>query len=679
MHRDLKPTNLMLTRDGRLKVADFGVARSMADSITRVSMMSAGTLVYMSPQQAMGEEPAPADDIYALGATLYELLTGKPPFHTGDVRVQMFQRKPDSIAVRRKVHGVAAGPVPPEWERALAACLAKEAADRPPSAGEAVRRFTESAPVPRRRWRRPTRREWVLGGVALAVAALTALTFVRRAARDPMANGGEFPSDATRALAAWNFDGDVRDASGRGFDSISDRATPTLDRFGRIDRALYFNGRTGILVPDAAALRFGGAQPFTAALWVRSDDVNANFGDVWASRGNEVSSFGWGVGFDHSRPTGGVFQQQQEGGLILKANTQLAPGEWHHLAVVSDGTVVRLFVDGGLEASAPLGHLRTAKAPTTAQMRFGLPAQFVAQGLTGALDDARLWRRALAPQEIAALVSRESPPHVVITAGQYHDTDDLAAAILTEFGPRATLLDWSDLKRRWGDEIRGWADETGFVPGAISGWVQRDGQRLFDEKRCYFVHRFDGVKPDYYMVHDECGGLTLDLGSWYLSQNPILVSLPALPIQQETLRPGSDPRLIQREGPLGQNRTAAALTWRAQVTPSNQHVTTARLRLADGREIQAVCELKVDALAVALGPVGERGVSRSLAPSFGEYEFTLAATRRRWSFRAVSTVGGNLLFRDDLALPGVEVGNVVGITLSNGGQSALAKATLVIE
>jgi serine/threonine protein kinase len=100
VHRDLKPANLMLTGDGRLKVADFGVARSMADSITRVSMMSAGTLVYMSPQQAMGEEPSPADDLYALGATLYELLTGKPPFHTGDVRLQLFQRRPDSIAAR---------------------------------------------------------------------------------------------------------------------------------------------------------------------------------------------------------------------------------------------------------------------------------------------------------------------------------------------------------------------------------------------------------------------------------------------------------------------------------------------------------------------------------------------------------------------------------------------------
>jgi serine/threonine protein kinase len=165
VHRDLKPSNLMLTETGVLKVADFGVARGLADSVTRVSMMAAGTLVYMSPQQAMGDEPRPADDVYALGATLYELLTGKPPFHTGDVRTQLFQRKPDSIASRRRAwlsgvgrgngepanggaacgdatngagaSGIASGgEIPTAWEKTIAACLAKDPAARPATLGE---------------------------------------------------------------------------------------------------------------------------------------------------------------------------------------------------------------------------------------------------------------------------------------------------------------------------------------------------------------------------------------------------------------------------------------------------------------------------------------------------------------------------------------------------------------
>ena len=84
VHRDLKPGNLLLTRDGQLKVTDFGIARSLSDTHTRLTGRvgnTSGTLSYMSPQQLQGEDPAASDDIYALGATLYELLTGKPPFH----------------------------------------------------------------------------------------------------------------------------------------------------------------------------------------------------------------------------------------------------------------------------------------------------------------------------------------------------------------------------------------------------------------------------------------------------------------------------------------------------------------------------------------------------------------------------------------------------------------------
>jgi hypothetical protein len=138
VHRDLKPSNLMLTQDGYLKVADFGIASRIGDSMSRLSRKVtssvAGTLVYMSPQQMMGLPPSVADDIYSLGATVYELLTGKPPFHTGSIERQIESVMPPAMAERRKELQVNGGAtIPEEWEKMVAACLDKDASRRPQS------------------------------------------------------------------------------------------------------------------------------------------------------------------------------------------------------------------------------------------------------------------------------------------------------------------------------------------------------------------------------------------------------------------------------------------------------------------------------------------------------------------------------------------------------------------
>lgn len=114
VHRDLKPVNLMVNQDDVLKVTDFGIARNLQDTMSRISMKlnSAGTLVYMSPQQLMGEAPSTSDDIYAIGATIYELLTGKPPFHTGDIATQVEGRIPPRMSERRQEFGVHGEAIP---------------------------------------------------------------------------------------------------------------------------------------------------------------------------------------------------------------------------------------------------------------------------------------------------------------------------------------------------------------------------------------------------------------------------------------------------------------------------------------------------------------------------------------------------------------------------------------
>lgn len=138
VHRDLKPANLMISARDQLKVSDFGISRSLVDSVSQISLQRgiSGTLVYMSPQQLAGERPTPFDDVYALGATLYELMTSRTPFFSGDIAGQIQGKTPALMRHRRESFGITAGEIPENWEATIASCLAKEPAQRPHSAGE---------------------------------------------------------------------------------------------------------------------------------------------------------------------------------------------------------------------------------------------------------------------------------------------------------------------------------------------------------------------------------------------------------------------------------------------------------------------------------------------------------------------------------------------------------------
>src|SRR5713101_451904 len=143
IHRDLKPTNLMANQRGDLKVSDFGIARSLEDSMSMVTMArgTSGTLSYMSPQQLGGERGTHLDDIYSLGASVYELLTSKPPFYSGNIDRQIHERVAPSMTERRKELEIEPALVPQVWEDAVAACLAKDPPRRPQSAAEVVQRL----------------------------------------------------------------------------------------------------------------------------------------------------------------------------------------------------------------------------------------------------------------------------------------------------------------------------------------------------------------------------------------------------------------------------------------------------------------------------------------------------------------------------------------------------------
>jgi serine/threonine protein kinase/Flp pilus assembly protein TadD len=143
IHCDLKPANLMVNQRGDLKTTDFGLARSLSDSVSRLTVQQGrhGTLVYMSPQQLNGERCTHLDDIYSLGATIYELLASKPPFYSGNIDRQICERVAPSMTERRKELDIESALVAPVWEDTVAACLAKDASRRPQSATEVARRL----------------------------------------------------------------------------------------------------------------------------------------------------------------------------------------------------------------------------------------------------------------------------------------------------------------------------------------------------------------------------------------------------------------------------------------------------------------------------------------------------------------------------------------------------------
>jgi predicted Ser/Thr protein kinase len=159
VHRDLKPANILLTPDGLPKIADFGLAKRLEDDTNQTqSGCVMGTPGFMAPEQAGGrnQDVGPAADIYALGAVLYDALTGRPPFKGATVLQTLAQVLHDEpLPPSRLQPGI-----PRDLETICLKCLQKQARNRYASAqelAEDLRRFLDGEPILARPMGRPER------------------------------------------------------------------------------------------------------------------------------------------------------------------------------------------------------------------------------------------------------------------------------------------------------------------------------------------------------------------------------------------------------------------------------------------------------------------------------------------------------------------------------------------
>jgi tetratricopeptide (TPR) repeat protein/predicted Ser/Thr protein kinase len=233
LHRDLKPTNVLLTTDGTPKITDFGLAKLLdADSRLTRSETLLGTPNYMAPEQAVGDtkKVGVSADVYSLGAILYELLTGRAPFQGPTPLSTLLQvQHQEPVPPRRLRHSVSG-----DLETICLKCLAKQPGKRYPSAlalADDLHCFLEGRPIQarpapawQRLWKSARRRPTLVAGTLAALALVGLL------------------------LTAWSY---FRAADQLGHHRADQRYQQFVQR--RNETLVY-----GLLAPDEGALFLGG-------------------------------------------------------------------------------------------------------------------------------------------------------------------------------------------------------------------------------------------------------------------------------------------------------------------------------------------------------------------------------------------------------------------------------------
>jgi len=329
VHRDIKPENILLTPDGRVKVADFGLSRTMAESKATQAGVLLGTAHYVAPEQVEGKESDHRSDLYALGVVLYEMLTGKTPFAGDTPLIVAYQRVRENVpAPSAAITGI-----PPAMDEIVRRATARDPSQRYASAaemGEALRTAVprtdtgevgmlvhpttaipigtqETVNLGRKRGHRMTRRGLIVLVAVLALIGGAIPILVGSFARVTIPSvANETKASATARLQAAGFtlsndlensnsvpEGRVIRTDPPGGTSVRKHSTVTL---------VVSAGPVTVQVPDVRGMKFEDAKSKLEKLGLEVDRADA---------------------FSATVPRGNVISQNKDVDVLVKSGTRI--------------------------------------------------------------------------------------------------------------------------------------------------------------------------------------------------------------------------------------------------------------------------------------------------------------------------------------------------------------------